>query len=388
MSLVTPRLAIELTPTHLRAIVASGWRDVAVRTLDVAWTPDAPDAGIAALREQVGSVDSIAVAVGLGLLHVKRVELPPAPDEARERMLALESERFFATSEPVVVSLAPGGAVAFAADARALESWCAALERWAPVVRVDAAPVALARSLGSTASGDYRVDAGEGEHGFVSIRGGALAAARRIPVAVGESPGATPPSRDGITPTHLAAWGVLRGEEDDAHGTLASPSRRARFAARRRRRLAVAVVAAVAGLALAALSADRWRARTLEALQDDVASRRQAAAPGEAALAARSQLDAEVALIARTAPQRNSALAALAAISNALPNDAVILSAHAVGGEWQVDGTANSAAALVPTLDRDGRFENVRSLSASSRFRDGTRTRETFSIALRVRPRP
>lgn len=388
MSLVTPRLAVELTPTHLRALVVSGWRDLAAQALEVGWSPDAPEAGIAALREQVGAVDSIAVAVGLGLLHVKRVELPPAPDEARERMLALESERFFATSEPVVVSLAPGGAVAFAADASALEAWCAALERWAPVVRVDAAPVALARALGGGASCDFRVDASEGEHGFVSIRGGVLVAARRIPVAVGESPGATPPARDGVAPKHLAAWGVLRGEEDDARGTLASPPRRASFAARRRRRLAVAIVAAVAGLALAVLSADRWRARTLAALQDDVAARREAAAPGEAALVARSQLDAEVALIARTAPQRNSALGALAAISNALPRDAVILSAHAVGGEWQVDGTAASAAALVPTLDRDGRFENVRSLSASSRFRDGTRTRETFSIALRVRPRP
>ena len=147
------------------------------------------------------------------------------------------------------------------------------------------------------------------------------------------------------------------------------------------------MVAAVAGIALAGLSADRWRARTLEALQGEVTSRREAAAPGQAALAARSRLGAEVALLSQGAPMRNTALGALAAISNALPRDAVILSVHAVGRDWQVDGTASSAAALVPVLDRDGRFENVRILSASSRFRDGPRTRETFSIALRVRPR-
>jgi len=384
---VSPRLAVTLTPTHLRAILASGWRDVPGRTLDVAWSPEDPDAGITALREQVGGVDSIAVAVGLGLLHVKRVELPPAPDDARERMLALESERFFATPDPVVVALAPAGAVAFAVGAAALESWCAAFERWAPVVRVEAAPIAIARVMGPSASGDFQLEAAEGEHGFLSIRSGVVAAARRIPQAVEASPGAALPTRDGVAPSHLAAWGALLGAEGDERATLASPARRRAGAARRRRRLAVACVAAAAGLTLAAVSADRWRGRTLEALQGEVASRREAAAPGEAALAARARLDAEVALVARQAPARNTVLGALAAISSALPNDAVILSVHAVGRDWQVDGTAASAAALVPVLDRDGRFENVRALSASSRFRDGPRTRETFSIALRVRPR-
>lgn len=386
---MSPRVALELTPEHLRAVVASGWRDVAQRTVDVAWDPAQPEGGVAQLRAQVGSVDAIAVAVGLGFLHVKRVELPPAPQAAREQMLALESERFFATTAPVTVALAPGGTVTFAADADALERWTAALERWAPVVRVDAAPVALARAIAhgnATVSGEFALGAGHGEHGVVTLRSGVLAGARRIPQAAGVPPAATAPVRGAVPATHLAAWGALLGEDEDELGTLAPPQRRRSFASRRRRRLAVAVVAAVAGLALAVLSADRWRARTLQALETDVAARRAAAAPGEAALAARARLDQEVAMLGTLAASRNGALTALAAISAALPADAVIQGAHAVGRDWEIDGTASSAAALVPALDKDGRFENVRLRAASSRFRDGTRTRETFSLALRVRP--
>jgi len=142
---------------------------------------------------------------------------------------------------------------------------------------------------------------------------------------------------------------------------------------------------------LAAAAADRWRNGTLRALEADVAARREAAAPGESALAATARLDAEVRVLAQaTGPggsaPRGATLGALAAISNALPQDVVILNARVVGQEWQLDGTAASAAALVPHLDRDGHFEDVRLLTASSRFRDGPRTRETFSIALRVRP--
>jgi hypothetical protein len=101
------------------------------------------------------------------------------------------------------------------------------------------------------------------------------------------------------------------------------------------------------------------------------------------ALAAHARLDAEVAVLARAAGSgaapRGATLGALA-ISNASPT----WSSQARAG---VSGSRGGrAAALVPHLDRNGHFEDVRMLSASSRFRDGPRTRETFSIALRVRP--
>jgi hypothetical protein len=40
----------------------------------------------------------------------------------------------------------------------------------------------------------------------------------------------------------------------------------------------------------------------------------------------------------------------------------------------------------VPLLDKDDHLENVRFLSASTRFKDGNRMVETFSIAFKVRP--
>lgn len=394
---MSPRLAVELTPTHVRALVASSWRDAALRTVEVAWSPDDPGGGIAALRGAVGPVESVAVAVGLGLLQVAGVALPPTTDEVRERIVALETERWFPlagapSGPPVLVScMAPGGAVAFAAAAPALERWCAALESLAPVVRVEAAPVALARALrrvpGGPSQATYAIPLDHDDRGMVTVRDGRVTAARRIPAHLDDAPGLPLPIAHGVPPTHLAAWGALLGEDEGVVGTLATPARRARFVARRRRRLAVAVVAATAGIALALVSADRWRERTLQALQDDVASRRAAAAPGELALAARAQLEAEFALLARAGGARDGTLGALAAISSALPRDAVVLNAHAVGGEWELDGTASNAAALVPLLDRDGRFEQVRLRSASSRFRDGGRTRETFALSLRVRPR-
>ncbi len=390
---MSPRLALELGTSTLRGVIASSWRDVPRRTVEVSWSPDAPDAGIAALREVVGAVDAIAVTIGLGLLHIARVTLPPAPDETRERMLTLEGARYFATEAPVVAALAPGGSVAMAIEASRLERWCALLETWGPITRVEAAPVSLARALARVsgqAGGAYRVEANDGEQGLVVLRDGLVDAVRRIPVANGEAAGTDVPS-DGVIPaSHRAAWGALLAEDAPERGTLAPPERRRRFAARRRRRLAVALVAAVAGIVLAVMAVDRWRDRTLRALEREVAASRDGARAGSDALATTARLDAEVSYLGKAARERGDGrggtLGALAAISNAFPEDAVILNARAVGREWQVDGTATSAAALVPHLDADGHFEDVRILSASSRFRDGTRTRETFSLAFRVRP--
>ncbi len=390
---MSPRLALELGASTLRGVVASSWRDVPLRTVEVPWSPDAPDAGIAALRELVGPVDAIVVSVGLGLLHVARVTLPPAPDEARERMLTLEGARYFATEAPLVAALAPGGNVALAIETSRLERWCALLETWGPITRVEAAPVSLTRSLShirGQESGAYRVEANDGEQGLVVLRDGTVEGVRRIPIANGEATGRDIPSDGAIPANYRAAWGALLAEDAPARGTLAPPERRRRFAARRRRRLAVAAVAAAAGIVLAIMAVDRWRDRTWRALEREVATRREGARAGTEALATTARLDAEVSYLGKAARERGDGrggtLGALAAISNAFPEDAVILNARAVGREWQVDGTAASAAALVPRLDADGHFEDVRILSASSRFRDGARTRETFSLAFRVRP--
>ena len=96
--------------------------------------------------------------------------------------------------------------------------------------------------------------------------------------------------------------------------------------------------------------------------------------------------EAEAATLREVASRRADPLDALAAISAALPRDAVVLSARANGSDWQLDGTAADASALVPLLDAHQRFDSF--LAATSRYREAARSYETFSIALRHRPRP
>jgi hypothetical protein len=64
------------------------------------------------------------------------------------------------------------------------------------------------------------------------------------------------------------------------------------------------------------------------------------------------------------------------------------MSARADGDKWQIDGTAQDAGALIPALAADRRFDDVRFLSASSRFRENGRAYETFSIGFHARPSP
>jgi hypothetical protein len=72
----------------------------------------------------------------------------------------------------------------------------------------------------------------------------------------------------------------------------------------------------------------------------------------------------------------------LLALSERLPRDAYLQAARGTGAEWQIDGFARDAASLVPLLEGDPRFENVRFLSATNRLPSGSGAHESFSIAL------
>jgi protein-disulfide isomerase-like protein with CxxC motif len=198
---------------------------------------------------------------------------------------------------------------------------------------------------------------------------------------------ALPPAA-GIEAAFLAAYGAALGVDDTNQGVLANASRRRAFNARRRRQLMTAALAALAGVSFATLTFDRWRERTLSVLEFEAARLAAQARPALDAQSRLSLLSRERVTLHEVSARRIDPSAALAAIGHALPKDVVVLSARSNGEEWRVDGTAANAAALVPALDKAGAFENVRSLSASSRFQDGVRMRETFSIAFRVRPKP
>jgi hypothetical protein len=61
-----------------------------------------------------------------------------------------------------------------------------------------------------------------------------------------------------------------------------------------------------------------------------------------------------------------------------------VLNARAIANEWRIDGTAMNAAAILPALDGDPRFADARFLAATSRYREGGKTYESFSLAFRA----
>lgn len=387
------RLGVELLPDRLRAVLTSALRDQVTRTADVAWDPARPREGVRALREALGisaSPDAIALAVGVSLLHVARVALPPAPDESREAMLALEPARYLATTERVVTAVAPGSEMAFALGTSHAEAWGEAFGEWAPVERIEPAPCAIARALGGAATGTFLTcgDDTSGEHGVIELRDGHVVRARRVPSTLDEVAASALPRVSGVTAEFVAALGAARSTDAQDAGMLATAAQRRVFRGRRLRRLTTAGIAAAAAIAFAVVAFDHWRERTLAALEAEAARLAVQARPALEAQARLSNMEVERAALSQSRAQRLDQGASLAAISHALPKDAVILSARATGDEWRLDGTAANAAALVPALDQTGAFENVRSLAASSRFQDGARMRETFSIAFRVHPKP
>lgn len=381
-------VGVELETDRVRAVVLQRWRAAPRATCEVEWDATDPASLVARLRERCGPASRIALSVGLGFLHVKHVGLPPALVEERRRMLALETDRFFAVGEePLVVALHGERNLAFAIEEGLLAHWIAAFETWAPVDRIEALPLSLARALGRAgADGSFAVPAQPGEHGVVELHGGRLHGARRIP---GDAPAPATqslPDTRGVPGAYLAALGAARGLEDTLDGALLPARHAARIRRRRTARTTVAAAACIAALALALWAADRSRERTLQAIRATVARIEPVAAQAIVQREALEALDRESAMITAISARRPDPLRVLAALSERLPAGATVLSVRANGEAWQIDGRAGDAAAILPALDGDARFEDVRFLSASTRFREGDRTWETFSIAFRVRP--
>lgn len=377
------RVGLEVAARVIRGVVMSRWRQAPTRTFEVAWDPAQPASALAALRAHVEAPDAVCVAIGLAFLHVARVQLPPSEPAAREAMVQVEPQRFFAVGDTVRAALGADGDVAFAADASWLAGLEAALNTWGPIARVEPTPLAvLAAWRGS--NGTYTLDTGDGEWGALEVRDGALVTVRRGPSATAIG---TRPLPDGAVPgTHLAALGALLRDDAPLVGSLLTPAQRT--AARRRvgQGIATAVLAAAAGIAFLFVAADRSRERTLAALETTAARLTSEARPALEARARLASRQREVRDVRIAQGERADPAAALAAIGTVLPRDVILLSVRAKGHDWQIDGTARNAAALVPLLDADPRFDSVRSLSASSRFRDGSALRESFSIAVHVRP--
>jgi Tfp pilus assembly protein PilN len=157
----------------------------------------------------------------------------------------------------------------------------------------------------------------------------------------------------------------------------------------RSRRMRTLYASAVAlGLALVgALFALDYARATYEARLDRaIAVAEQEAQPGLALRRRLAGLEREAQLL-RASATTTDAAQALAALSELLPRSVVVTRLRMMGDEWQASGRARGgdAAAVVPALERDSRFSDVRMTSPSTRFREDAGEFESFSVAFRVR---
>jgi Tfp pilus assembly protein PilN len=380
-------VGIELAANVVRAVALDGWRAQPKRTLELAWDPAQPTDLVAALRERIGPVRRIGLAVGLGFLHPKHVKLPPVPAAERRRMLALEPDRFFPVqNRPVVVALAGDADFAFAADRARIEDWIRAFESWAPVECVEPAPLSLERALRPVrARSVFAVPAGANETGAVEFDSRGFRFARRIPDGAESEPASALPARQGAAPEFLAAFGVARGLDAGPAAQLLPEPEAARNRRRQGLRAAYAAVLCVAALGLALWALDHSRERALQHLRDETAAVSARAEPAVQMQARLRALESEAGAIAAVGGRRTDPLAVLATLSERLPADVTVLALRVSEGDWQIEGTAADAASILPLLAAEPSLEDVRFLSASTRFQDGDVTRETWTIAFRVR---
>ena len=228
-------------------------------------------------------------------------------------------------------------------------------------------------------------DGDRGEHGRLVFERGTLREARRM---------AGPTVSDAASRTLNAAETVraaLAFIDVPGDSLLGDATLAARFASVRRMRwLRSAALLCVASAALL-WSANRWRDRTLASLTQRAAVLEVRTAPARQAQGRLSRAWAER-LLLTAADSATSAGAdpatVLARLGALLPTDAFVQRLEFDGVSWRIDGSASNAPRIVPLLDADVHLQDVRILAASTRFLDGGRQRESFSIAFRTRIGP
>ena len=428
---MTSIIGVALGPRLVRAVRVNGWVRRRIKAVELEWDPDNPVEAVAALRAQLGSAQRVALAIEPSFLFVKQVKLPPVPTEEKRRILSLEPERFFPVrGEDIVVAVREDDNLVFAAAEARLKDWIAALESLGRVDMVEPAPVALARVLGRAAGTRTTVllDGQDGAINLVAVSDGRVPAARQVAWETAAAGGTLPDGANGPPRAHVSPWVDAAPGGDEAHvhrlrsalpgitleplptidgvaarfqsaygaalgvgrqlnGALVSPELAHRITRRRRGDIVAAAATFVAALVLALASLDAVRGRAARELAAEVHTLQQRSSRVLAMRAEAEALSREARAVAQVEATRPDVLGALLSISRRLPRQAFVRSVRGVGADWQIDGHARDAASLVPALETAPELEGVRFLTATSRMPIGTRTYESFSIALRyVRP--
>jgi hypothetical protein len=429
-----PRVGLQLGADRVRAVVLSGWPRQRVRAVEVPFDQDRPDEAVDALRALVGTPRRIAVAVDLHLVRTKRVSLPAVSAAERRNILRLEPDRFFAVrGDEIVPAICPDSALVFAATTSALAGWIRAIERIAPVDVVEATPVALARALETVSIGNALV-VFDGQHAGIAvaeIRGYRVARARRLfgtASQVANALAADGFGETGVTAAYLDPWtddrhaglaalcpGVslhplpplgrpgrhtrIAGPFAAAFGaalalaspppvpeTLLSPAHEARI--RRRRTAATARAAAVcaAGFLFAVSSADSRADKTVRSVEGATAVLNARAAPALAMQTELAKLVRRADAIQAIDAERQDPLRVLRALSAALPAGAFVKQIRVTGPDWQIDGSAPNASAVLSALGSTSEFRDVHFLSAVNRDQIANQAYESFALGFRFVP--
>ena len=381
-------IGVSLDTSVVRAVmrVASSYT-----VAEFAWDALRPEEVVDGLRAKFGAASKVSIAIGLGFLEVARPELPPLPPADARRVLLRDADRYFPLEGSAAVSLPQAGSVAFAVNAARLQAWVAAFANWAPVHAIFAAPDVIAYALHEKNAGaqTYAVDAAVRETGTIKVQNGRVVEARRLPTpSTKSSPNDARTVGDnvfGVGGQFAAAIGALLCVDSDTQLMLLDTTlERSLNAVRQQRAWRSYAYMAFALVGLVA-SFNSSRERTLAATQAYADSLEKVSAPGIAAQARLLRSQHELSTLAARSGSAGDALQVLAALSKALPSDAFVQRIEWDGKEWRLEGSTDQAAAIVQKLDAQAGLSNVRVLNASMRFRDGNRTRESFSVAFQTK---
>lgn len=385
-------LGVALEAGVVRAALKSRGR---VTVLEIPWDSTRPDVTVQALRAKFGTVSEIAISVGLAYLEIAKPELPPLASRDTRRVMLRDSDRYFPTERPVAISVPGSQGLAFATLSEPLHEWVRNFGTWAPVTSVVAGPLAIAASVSAVhraVPGVVRtlgVDCADGEIGVLWLRDGAVVDVRRIPAPMGDEvpPGIEPlsevllPGAPGVFAAALGAAALVRAPLE---GMLLDNALETTLHGQRSRRqwASIALLTVAAILVVASLDArrDAVLART-SVVRDSLLA---AAVPARESRARLDHLKFETDILTARQSVRDP-LHVVSTLSTLLPADVFVERLSWDGTEWRMDGSADRAASIVPSLDSGAAFSDVRVLSASTRFRDGTRMRESFAVAFRAR---
>ena len=337
----------------------------------VNWSPADPASALAQLRSNVKGSAQLVVVVGVGLLEVARPELPSMPASTTINLLLRDSDRYFPVGEALAISYVDG--YAFGVSARQLHAWIETFSRLGPLRAVATVGGCLARS---DEDNTWLVPAGSNGTATIVVGNGAL---QTLTLESAEFSASTVEA-----PTMRAIW---RGAMDIVDGPLTDmlldEPMRQQLAGARRQRVSLRILALAAALTAFCFSLDSWRARELASTDSALKTMDALAAPARMADARLETARAELAVLA--AESDGSPGKVLARLGELLPSDAFVQRIEWNGEVWQVDGSSDNAPRLVPLLDADSMFRDVRIVNASSRFVEAGRQRESFSISFRTR---